>query len=441
MWLAGAPEAFDEGVLCMRVEDMTLVSIDDHIIEPADLFEEFMPEAYKDLAPKVKYFADGTNRWIFQDTEIGTGGLQAVASWPHDEWDNEPVGFADMRPGCYGVDERILDMNANGVLSSMCFPTFVGFAGSHLSKVPDLALSTMVVSAYNDWHLDGWAAKYPGRFMPLGILPLWDPEAAAKEVRRLAQRGFTAVSLPDTPYATSHNTLPSYYTDYWDPIFQAMQDEDIAGCLHIGGSFNLLERPEEAPLDQRIILAAQFSAVATVDLVVGGVFEKFPDLKIAMSEGGIGWIPLLLDRVDFHLTNQTWSDWDLKGRSATDIWRKNFLGCFIREPSGLKQWDRIGIDTIAWECDYPHSDSSWPQSADLLHGEITGAELTDEQIDKITWQNACRFFRYDVHEKAGISRAGGTVGALRALATDVDVSTTSRYEYRRRYQELHPVSA
>jgi predicted TIM-barrel fold metal-dependent hydrolase len=418
----------------MRADDMTLVSIDDHIIEPPDMFEGRVPARYADVAPKAVAFPDGTNRWMFQDRQIGSAGLQAVASWPHDEWDNEPVGFPDMRPGCYSVDSRVADMNANGVFSSMCFPTFVGFGGSHLSKVPDLDLSTVVVSAYNDWHLDGWCLRHPGRFIPLAILPLWDPDAAVREIHRLAARGFTAVTLPDAPYADSHNNFPSYYSDYWDPIFAALSDEGMAVCLHIGGSFNLLKRPSEAPLDQRIILSAQFSSVAAVDLIVGGALRKFPSLKVAMSEGGIGWIPLLLDRIDFYLENQTWSDWDLGGMTGTEVWRRNFLGCFIREPTGLKQWERIGIDTIAWECDYPHSDTSWPISPDLLHSEVQGAGLTDEQIEKVTWQNACRFFRYDPHAAAGLSHSEATVGALRGRAAGVDVSTTSRFEYRRRYE-------
>jgi predicted TIM-barrel fold metal-dependent hydrolase len=418
----------------MRAADMTLVSIDDHIIEPADMFKGRMPARYADAAPQVVAFPDGTSRWVFQDYEVGTSGLQAVATWPHEEWSNDPVGFSDMRPGCYHVGKRVDDMNANGVLSSMCFPTFVGFGGSQLARAPDLDLATVVVSAYNDWHLEGWAGPYPGRFIPLGILPLWDTGAAVREIHRLAARGFTAVTLPDTPYADSHNNLPSYYSDYWDPIFAAVCDEDMAVCLHIGGSFNLLRRPAEAPLDQRIILAAQFSAVSAVDLIVGGALRKFPGLRIAMSEGGIGWIPLLLDRIDFYLANQTWSDWDLGGMTGTDVWRRNFLGCFIREPSGLKQWERIGIDTLAWECDYPHSDSSWPHSADVLHAEVEGAGLTDAQIEKITWQNSCRFFRFDPHALSGLSRSAATVGGLRRQATHVDVSTTSRYEYRRRYE-------
>jgi predicted TIM-barrel fold metal-dependent hydrolase len=418
----------------VQLEDMTLISIDDHIVEPPDLFDGRLPRRFADRAPKAVTFPDGSSRWMYQDYEVGSNGLMAVASWPPEEWSPDQVGFADMRPGCYAVDERVADMNADGVLASLCFPTFVGFAGNHLGKAPDLEVSTAVVSAYNDWHLDGWAAAHPGRFIPMGILPLWDAGASVKEIHRLADRGFTAVTLPDTPYSDSHNRLPSYYSDFWEPIFAALCDEDMTACLHIGGAFNLVRRPADAPLDQRIILSPQMSAIAAVDLIVAGVFGKFPTLRVAMSEGGIGWVPVVLERIDFNLINQTWSDWNLGGLTGTDVWRRNFLGCFIQDQAGLNQWERIGIDTIAWECDYPHSDSSWPRSAEKLWPQLQQARLSDDQIEKVTWQNSARFFRFDAHAAAGLSREQATVGALRARAGDIDVSTTSKSEYRRRFE-------
>jgi predicted TIM-barrel fold metal-dependent hydrolase len=420
----------------MKIDDMTLVSIDDHVIEPPDLFQRHMPARFLDDAPRVVHLPDGTDRWIYQGKEVGTAGLQAIATWPRDEWTEDPVGFADMRPACYDIHDRIRDMDANGVLSSMCFPTFPGFDGKHLVAAPDKAMSERVVQAYNDWHCDEWAGTHPGRIMPLGILPLWDVEAAAREVHRLAAKGVTAVTFPDAPYASG---LPSCYQGYWDPVFRALSEEDVAMCLHIGGAFKLMKRPEGAALDQLVTLTAQFSSVAMVDLIVSGTFRRFPDLKVAMSEGGIGWIPLLLDRLDFNLKNQQWSDFGLDGMTGTEVFRKNFLGCFIRDPSALRLWDRIGIDNIAWECDYPHSDSSWPNSPEELHAESVGAGLSDAQIERITWENACRFFRFDPHAKSGLSKAEATVGALRACAGDVDLTTTSRTEYRRRFEEKNRI--
>jgi predicted TIM-barrel fold metal-dependent hydrolase len=319
-------------------------------------------------------------------------------------------------------------MDANGLLASLNFPTFPGFAGTHLMDVPDRALSSMVVSAYNDWHIDEWCAAAPDRFIPLAILPVWDVDATVAEIRRCAAKGFTAVTFPETPYAVG---LPSFYTDHWEPVFRALVEHDIVMCLHIGGAFKLIQRPVEAPLDERIILSPQLSAVACTDLIVSGVLNRYPTLKVAMSEGGIGWIPFLLDRMDLHLENQTWTGLDLGGLSATEVFRRNFLGCFITNPSSLRLRDRIGVEAIAWECDYPHSDSTWPRSPEVLWGDLEQAAVPEHERHLIAWENACRFFRFDPF--AIRPRDECTVGALRARAGDVDTSTTSRAEYRRRY--------
>jgi predicted TIM-barrel fold metal-dependent hydrolase len=413
----------------MQADDLILVSIDDHVIEPPDLFERHMPERFRADAPRVVHQDNGVDSWLFQGMEIGEPGLGAVASWPKDEWGFDPVGFAEMRPGCYDIHDRVRDMNVNGVLASMCFPTFAGFAGTWLAQAPDRKLTAMAISAYNDWHIDEWCGSYPGRFMPLALGSLWDRDALVAEIHRVAAKGCTAISLPETPYGVG---LPSFYTDHWDPVFQALCDTDMAICMHIGGAFGLLKRPEGAPFDQLIIMSPQLSAVATTDLMVSGTFNRFPDLKVAMSEGGIGWIPFLLDRIDRHISNHSWTGLDFGGLNGTELFRKNFLGCFITDPSALHLVDRIGVEAIAWECDYPHSDSTWPTSPEALIGEVEAAHLSDPVINQITWENACRFFRFDPF--ATRSKDQATVRALRGLNPEVDTSITSRQEYRARFE-------
>jgi predicted TIM-barrel fold metal-dependent hydrolase len=412
---------------------MILVSTDDHVIEPPDMFERHVPARYRDRAPKVVRGAGGEDRWEFLGVETGAIGLNAVASWPPSDWGLDPVGYAEMRPGAYDIHQRVRDMDANGVLASMCFPTFAGFNGMNLARsgATDADLTSVVVSAYNDWHIDEWSGTYPGRFIPLAILPVWDPGAMVAEIHRVAAKGCTAVSLPEAPYGVG---LPSFFTDYWDPVFAALCDEDVAICMHIGGSFGLITHPEGVPIDHMIMLAPQLSALSANDLIVGGVFRRYPDLKVALSEGGIGWIPFYLDRLDRHVGNHQWTGLDIGSGEGTptELFRRNILGCFITEPSSLHLLDRIGEDIVAWECDYPHSDSTWPHSPELLHAELEGAGIGDTQVDKITHGNASRFFRFDPF--AATPRDRATVGALRARATDVDTAVTAKAEYRRRYE-------
>ncbi len=419
----------------MQMEDMILVSTDDHIIEPANVFEGRMPAKYADDAPKFKQLADGTDKWEFAGKTTGPVGIGAVASWPKEEWGMDPVGHAEMRPGCYDIDERIRDMNANGVLGSLCFPTMTGFSGHYLANITDHDLARAAVSAYNDWHIDEWCAAAPGRFIPLAIAPVFDVDGMVAEIHRVAKKGCTAITLPEVPYLVD---LPSWQSDYWNPVFKAVCEEDMVICMHIGIAINIIPNPDGLQWDRTIIMGAQMAAMTLNDLLTNGVFKRFPTLKVALSEGGIGWVPFYLDRADKSVLEQTWIPSAISSdkRLPSDVFYDNVLGCFITDKSALRIRDRVGINSIAWECDYPHSDSTWPQSPEKLWDELQSADCTAEEIDKITWQNASRFFRFDPF--AFRSREDATVRGLRRLAQDVDTTITSKAEYRARYEQRHP---
>ncbi len=409
---------------------MVLISIDDHVIEPPDMFDRHVPARWADQAPRLVTEDDGSQYWEFQGSRTGNAGLNAVVSWPPEEWGLDPASYAEMRPGAYDIHERVRDMNRNGILSSMCFPTFPGFSAGHLSRWRD-EVSRVMIQAYNDWHIDEWASTYPGRFIPLALVPVWDPEWASDEIRRVAAKGCPAVTLPELPHVDG---LPSYHDlDHWGPVFQALCDTSTVMCLHIGQGFQAIKMAPDAPIDNMIILATQVSTLAAQDLLWGPAMRAYPDLRIAWSEAGIGWIPFYLDRCDRHYTNQRWLRRDFGGRLPSEVFRDHSLACYVTDPVALKVRREIGIDIIAWECDYPHSDSIWPDAPEHVMKGMVGAGATDEEIDRITWRNTCRFFGLDPF--AAIPREQATVGALRAEATDVDTSIRSRSEWARLYGE------
>jgi predicted TIM-barrel fold metal-dependent hydrolase len=414
----------------MRIDEMILVSIDDHVIEPPDMFERHVPAPWRDRAPRIVTGADGMDRWVFGDKVAGSVGLNAVVGWPKEQWGLDPSTFAEMRPGAYDVVERVRDMDRNGILASMCFPSFVGFANNFFDGSTDPELDLVMTRAYNDWHIDEWCGSHPGRLIPLAIAPTWDPHAIAEEVHRVARKGCTAITMPELPHVLG---LPSYHDlDHWRPFFDAVCDEDMVMCLHIGGGFGAIDHAPDAPVDNLIILTTQVSTLAAQDLLWGPVFTHYPALKVAWSEAGIGWIPFYLDRCDRHYTNQRWLGHDFGDKLPSDVFREHSLACYVTDPSALRIRDRIGIDVIAWECDYPHSDSEWPDAPEFVHRELTGAGCTDEEIDKITWENSCRFFRWDPF--AHLDRSVASVGGLRATATDVDTRIRPREEWSRRYE-------
>ena len=414
----------------MQIDDLILVSIDDHVVEPADMFAGHVPEQYADRAPKLITDDAGKDVWTFQGNAQGTVGLNAVITWPKEDWGLDPTSMAEMRPGAYDIHERVRDMNRNGILASMCFPSFAGFNAGFFYNTPDRDLSKVMLQAYNDWHIDEWCAAYPGRFIPLALMPVWDRDGMAAEVKRVAAKGCRAVTMPELPHLMG---LPSYHDlDYWGPFFDAVCDAGTVMNLHIGQGFGAIQSAPGAPIDNMIILATQVSTIAAQDLLWGGAFFAYPDLKVAWSEAGIGWIAFYLDRCDRHYKNQIWLGHDFGGKLPSDIFRDHSLACFVSDPTSLKVRHDIGIDIIAWECDYPHSDSIWPDAPEQIHGEMAAAGCSDVDMHNITWQHTCRFF--DVDPFAVIPREQATVGALRALSPDVDTSIRSRHEWRALYE-------
>jgi predicted TIM-barrel fold metal-dependent hydrolase len=414
----------------VRVEDMTIISVDDHIVEPADMFDGHVPARYADDAPRLVVDEHGNESWEFLGQRLRTQtAINAVVSWPKEEWGFDPSATAEMRPGCYDWHERIRDMNRNGILASMCFPSFPGFSGRAFKEIKDPGLGLIMLQAYNDWTIDEFSTSYPGRFIPVAVAPTWDMDALVGEVRRIAAKGCRAISMPELPIVQDQ---PSYHSEWWDPFFRAVSEVGVVVCLHIGQGFGVLQQPPDAPIDNTMVLATQVSMIAAQDIVWGPYLRRYPDLKIAWSEGGIGWIPFYLDRCDRHYENQRWTKQDFGGKLPSEVFLEHCLACFISDPTALLARERIGIDNIAFEADYPHSDCVWPNAPEHLLAQCDAAGVTDAEIEKFSWQNAARFFEWDPF--AHVSRAEATVGSLRALARDVDTSIVSRAEWRARYE-------
>jgi predicted TIM-barrel fold metal-dependent hydrolase len=403
----------------MNAEDMILVSVDDHLVEPPHLFEGRLPARFVDAAPRVVRRDDGSDVWSFNGSIIPNVGLNAVAGRPREEYGVEPTAFDEMRPGCYDIDERIKDMNAGGILGSMCFPSFPGFSGRLFAAVDDKDLALAVVQAYNDWHIEEWCGAYPGRFIPMALPVLWDPELAAAEVRRVAAKGCHSLTFTENPATLGY---PSFHAEHWDPLWRALSDTNTVMSVHLGSSGKLAITAADAPVDVMITLQPMNICQAAADLVWSRIPKQFPDIKIALSEGGTGWIPYFLDRLDrTYDMHHLWTGQDFGGRLPSEVFRDHFLTCFIADPVGVALRKMIGLDNIAWECDYPHSDSSWPTAAEEL--AAVAVDVPDNELNKITFENAMRWYSYDPF--AHRAKENSTVGALRAEAAGHDVSTHS----------------
>ncbi len=282
-----------------------------------------------------------------------------------------------------------------------------------------------MVKAYNDWHVDGWCGAEPGRFIPLAIPVLWDPELAAEEVHRMAGLGCHAVTFSENP---SKLGWPSIHTDHWDPFWSACADEGTVVCMHLGSSSELVITSMDAPIDVMITLQPMNMVQAAADLLWSPVLRKYKDLRIALSEGGIGWIPYALERIDYvYQHHHAWTGQDFGDQLPSQLFKERIITCFIDDAFGVASRGFLNVDMITWECDYPHSDSTWPQSPEAAMKYL--ADVDDSQINKITHENAMRLFQYDPY--AIRPREKCTVAALRAEASDVDTAQVSRLKNKR----------
>ena len=399
---------------------MVLVSVDDHVVEPPDLFDGRVPSKYQKDAPQFITRPDGTNAWVFEGQEATNVALNAVAGRPPEEYGMEPTSFAELRAGCFDIDERVKDMDANGVLGSLCFPSFPQFCGQYFARAEDKDLALAMIQAYNDWHIETWCGTQPGRFIPCVLPVMWDAQLLADEVRRTARKGAHAVTFSENPSKLGY---PSFHSDSWDLFWQACSDENVVVCLHIGSSSQLVITAPDAPIDCLITLTPMNIVQAAADLVWSPVLRKFPDLKIALSEGGIGWIPYFLERVDYNYRrHHAWTGQDFGDRRPSDVFNEHILTCFIDDKFGVASRDFLNMDHVMWECDYPHSDSTWPFAPEELMTHFDG--VSDPDIDRMTHLNAMTHFSYDPFTALG-GKQNCTVGALRASARGHDVSIRS----------------
>jgi predicted TIM-barrel fold metal-dependent hydrolase len=370
-----------------------IVSVDDHLVEPPDTFEGRMPAALADRAPRIEVADDGTEAWLFDGNRHPQIGLNAVVGRPKDEWSMDPANFSDMRRGCWDPDARVADMDTDGVWASAHYPSLIaGFAGSGFARCSDPELGLACVRAWNEWHIDEWVGPRTDRFIPLQIPWLLDPQIAADDVRKNAARGFRAVSFLENPVDMG---LPSLHTDHWDPFLAACEETGTVVCLHCASSGWSASRSPGAPLELLTTLFPVNALVTCADWLWAGVPVRFPELRICLAESGIDWVPMLRNRIAYVMDHSAsgqggWPDRELH---PNEVLRRNFWFGVIDLTSSLVLRHEIGLDRIVIESDYPHADSTWPDTSSRATAAL--ADLPPDEAERICWRNAAELFSLD----------------------------------------------
>ncbi len=384
-----------------------IISVDDHVIEPAHVWQDRLPEKYKEIGPRSitaplgdmsfkggKFtYEIGTEGppchfWLYEDKKIATTRLSAAVGFDRDEVKVTAITYDEMRPGCYEPKARVKDMEANWVEASLCFPSFPRFCGQTFMEANDMELADLCVKAYNDWMVDEWCDATPGPpLVPLCIIQLWDPELAAAEIYRNAARGVRAVTFSEIP---PYLGLPSIHAadGHWDPFIRACEETNTVICMHIGSSSKMPSTSSDAPPAVGSTLTFNNAMASLSDWMFSGKLVEFPNVKLAYSEGQIGWIPYILERADkVWEHNRGWHGVAEKvPEPPSTYYYRQVYGCFFDDDVGLENLDRVGLDNITFETDYPHSDSTWPHSRKVAMDLMK--DLSNEQIHKIVRGNA-----------------------------------------------------
>jgi predicted TIM-barrel fold metal-dependent hydrolase len=389
-----------------------LIDTDAHVIEPAHVWVERVPKRFGDAVPHVRRDDEGDAFW-FEGRRLPITGLAASSGRRKEDFSPKAVRYEEILPGTYDPIARVGDMNVDGVLSQLVFPMFPGHAGTTFLHAKDRELAGYCVRAYNDWMIDDWCGAAPGRYIPLIILPLWDPSAAVAEIERCTAKGAKAVSFPENP---AYCGLPSLYDadGFWDPVMAAADRANLPICTHIGTS-KVQRTASDCPTIVSISLAWETAVECLLDWLYSGLFYRWPNLKLVLSEGGIGWIPYALEHADLVYDQER--HWAMKaeytfGQTVTvggsergtgrtlvmeeppsALFRRNVYGCVIDEVFGTGVIQQLGSDRIMLETDYPHASSSWPES---IQGARTRLKhLSDEDRYLVMQGNARRVFSLD----------------------------------------------
>ncbi len=368
----------------------TIISVDDHLVEPPGVFEGRLPRHLQADAPRVIETEEGHEVWQFDGQIFFQVGLNAVVGRPREDWIVEPTRFDEMRPGCYDVDARIRDQDINGVWASLNFPSQItGFCGRVYSQCSNRELGIAVTRAFNDWFHDDWWQPHPQRSIPCGIAYLGDADEGAREIYRNAERGFVAVTLPEQPHRVQMEPI---FSPWWEPIIRACAETGTVICLHVG-STGVVDMPPGAPMvPLGATLFGQLSMGACAEWLWSGWAVRYPNLKIAMSEGGIGWVAMLHDRLENIVDRSGYGGYFPGDLRPAEVLDRNFWFCTIDDPSTLPTRYTIGIDNIMFETDYPHGDGTWPDSQAVFQSVF--GSLPPDEVRKISHANAAELFRH-----------------------------------------------
>ena len=363
-----------------------IISSDSHVFEPADLWTSGIGTKFRDRAPHVVR-EEGFDWWYCEGTRlIGVyPGAQVGRRFDEPEKLERRDVYENVRPGGYVPEEHVKDMDLDGVDVGVVYPT----VGLLLFSVPDSELLSAIFSTYNDW-LAGFCRPYPGRLKGIGLVNIDDVHDGIKELERCAKMGLVGGMI--TAYPPEDRSFDS--AEY-EPLWAAAQDLEMPLSLHSATNRSMMFTATTSKLSY-LINMDYWIRMSVADMTLCGVFERYPGLQIGAVEYELSWIPHFLERMDYGYAQRPAGITGYRFKNdmvPSDYVHRNVFFGFQEDARGVRDRHIIGVDNLLWGSDYPHPESTFPQSRQILAEVLR--ECTDEEQAKIAGRNAARIYHLD----------------------------------------------
>ena len=391
----------------MAASAIKVIDADTHLTEPWDLWTSRAPASIRDRVPQVKLH-EGRMSWVIDgDKSIGTGAHpnSAILKEGGKVRDLDrflKLQFADVHAGSSSVKERLAVMDANGIFAQIVYPNILGFGGQASARV-DPALRLACVQIYNDAMAE-LQADSGQRLYPMALLPWWDVAEAVKETGRCAAMGLRGININSDPHTAldgNGQPIPDLGHKHWFPLWEACEALAMPVNFHIGASETAIDWMGQQgwpslPRDLRSGISGAMiffnNGKVMANLIYSGILDRFRRLQFVSVESGIGWIPFLLEALDYQLAEIA----ETRGfaKKPSEYFASNFNACFWFEKGrdAAAMCRRVGIDNVLFETDFPHPTSLYP--FDDLEGRL--GDLTVPEREKVLSGNAARLYRIAV---------------------------------------------
>jgi len=369
--------------------DYRIIDADQHVVEPPDLWQRWLPEEFQARAPKLVKDEDGGDAWQLGEHTEPLGLVTCVGTHPRDlRWYG--TRYDTMDPGCYEPKRRLELMDRDGIDATVIFPpqrTMHYFMGD-----TDAAFHTAGIRAYNDWVLRDFCGHRPDRLGAICQIPSLGVKPAIEELERLAKAGARGVSISAWP--TGGPSLTREDDPFWAAAEELRMPIHLHIALGVAGAKPRQVAVERGGATWLTNLATTLSAMPRIiaETIFSGIFERFPGLRFVGAEVGAGWVPYLLGEMDDrYRRNRHWTEVSLE-RLPSDYFRSNWLVGFVRDPYGIQNRDSVGVENMLWASDFPHHINDWPNSRWLIKEMSQGVPEADAR--KIFCENAGRLYQF-----------------------------------------------